>query len=320
MELTVTLSKGDIVLRTKDDTYLAVRSYLSGHESNALSRYEMQADERVTHERKLLSGIGSSLSCMKSLLPTYRITDTFGDDSDSFTVTFEVSERFDFSRKSDVKRLVEEYLYKSVTAEWWKTNYPEAAGQYEKAMELAEDALKKLFLLRAPFDSVTGVRSRTLTANGMRVVLLYKEEMMSEIHGETLKMAERKSDMTLQTDELRDETALTRYMNRSVGVLCSKVNAYLYHMSQRVDNNRTERTPVYEFQLVMPDNWDSRLFDSLADEMHGYVVNSVLFDWMKGIDMNAASVYNELASASLDEVKHIVTLRKGRVRRPSYFL
>lgn len=316
MDLTITLSKGRIVLRAKDDTYLAVRSYLVGHEANAQSKYEMQADERATHERKLLNSIGSALSELKSLFPNYAVNDTLRESMDSFDVEFEVSERFDFDKRTDIERLTEEYLYRRVVADWWQTNYPDAAAPYVQSYMQSLEALKRCFVLKNPYESIDGVKYKCLNRRGYRVVLLYKEEILNEIHSEMLRLSRMKSDMNLQTSEIDDETMLTRYVNRHVGRISNRINAYLYELSNTVDNDRMDRTPVYEFKLVMPSGWDDRLFEQLAEEMHGYVINATLFEWLKTVDEKPALVYESQADSAWSNIKHIVSVRRGGVNKP----
>ena len=315
MELKVTLSKGKIILRAKDDTYLAVHSHLS-NASTEEGRYEMQADERESHERKLLGSIGSSLSELKSVFSNYTIYDTLADEIDSFDVVFEVSERFDCSKSKDVGRLTEEYLYKKVVSEWWQTNYPDAAAPYIQSYMQSLEALKRCFVLRNPYESIGGVKYKCLCRRGHRVVLLYKDELMNEIHTEMLRLSRMRSDEKLQTNELEDESMLTRYINRHVGRISNRINAYLYELSNTVDNDRMERTPVYEFKFVMPCTWDDRLFEQLAEEMHGYLVNATLFEWMKTLDERTASIYGTQADSALNNIKHIVSVRRGGVHKP----
>ncbi len=322
MDIEVKLSKGKIILRAKDDTYLAVRTYLASHDSNANSKYEMQADERNTHERKLLNSVGSSLSKLKSELNRYRISDTLTEEKDSFELTFEMSDRIDLSKAKDVERLVEEYLYRSVVADWWLVNYPEAAASYQLSADSVLADLNKCFTLMLPFDGIDGVRYKCLCKRDYRIVLLYKEELLNEIHTELLKLSRSRSnekgipDLNLETSELKDESLLTRYINRHVGRICSRVNAYLYELSNSVDNDRMDRLPVYEFKLIFPRNWDDRLFEQLAEEMHAYVVNASITEWLKSYLPDTASVYGSQADSAWDNMKHIVSVRRNGVRKP----
>lgn len=315
MVLLITLSKGKIVLRVKDDTYLAVRSYLVGHEANAQSKYEMQADERATHERKLLSGIGPALSELKSMFPEYGINDTLNDNNDTFNVEFEVSERFDFSKKNDIERITEEYLYKRIVSEWWQTNYPDASAPYLQSYMQSLEALKRCFVLKNPDDYICK-KYKCLNKMCFREIILYKEEIMNEIHMETLRLSRIKSDIRLQTSELNDEAMLTQYINRHVGRIRNRVSAYLYKLCNTVDDECMVQELAYEFKLVMPTNWDDRLFEQLAEEMHGYLVNATLFEWMKILDEKTATIYNFQAETAWNNIKHIVSVRKGGIRKP----
>lgn len=323
MDVTIILSKGSIVLRAKDDTYLAVRSYLSGHEANAKAKYEMQADERATHERKLLNSISSAVSILKSNLSRYRISDTLNESTDAFTLTFDVSDRTDSSRRKDVQRLVEEYIYKRVVAEWWMVNYPDSASPYIVSADTILNDLKKSLSLLPPYESIGGTKYKCLTRRDYRVVLIYKEELLNEIHSELLKLSRIRSDengladANLQTNEIYDESLLTRYINRYVGRTCERISAYLYELSNTVDNDMVDRQPVYEFKLVMPDNWDGRLFEQLAEEIHSYIVNSCVYEWLKVYIPQAASTYMMDSQLSYDNIKHVVTTRKrGTLYKP----
>lgn len=323
MEVEVTLSKGAIVLRAKDDTYLAVRSYLVGHEANAQAKYEMQADERITHERKLLNSIGGAVTALKAELGRIRIGDTLSDASDTFTLTFDLSDRFDPMKRNDLERICEEYIYRKVVADWWMVNYPDAAQQYFALATQSAEGLKKCLSLQLPYESVGGVKYKCLTRRGYRVVLVYKEELMNEIHTEMLKLSRMRrsesgvADLELQTNEVEDEGLMTRHVNRHVGRVCSRINAYLYEVSYTVDNDMMERTPVYEFKLVMPEGWDGRLFEQLAEEIHAYLVNACLYEWLKTAIPDMASVYRMEAETAYDNIKHVVSVRrKGAIHKP----
>ena len=316
MDVSIKLSKGKIVLRAKDDTYLSVRSFLVNHDSNANSKYEMQADERATHERKLLNSIATAVSTLKSEIGKYKITDDLTDEKDMFTITLEMSERMNMSRKKDLERLAEEYIYRKVVSEWWLANYPDAAATYLNQSKTTLDDFVKCLSLKAPFDSIGGVKYKCVIGGRCRMVLLYKEELMNEIHTEMLKLSKSRTnergvdDLNLQTNEIEDESLLTRYINRHVGRVCSRINAYLYELSDTIDNNSPDRQPVYEFKIVMPEGWDSRLFEQLAEEMHAYIVNASLFDWLKTYIPDAAAVYKSQADVAYDNIKHVVSARK----------
>ena len=117
-------------------------------------------------------------------------------------------------------------------------------------------------------------------------------------------------DFNLQTNELEDETLLTRYVNRHISRICSRVNAYLCEFSNTVDNDMMDRVPVYKFTLIFPKNWDGRLFEQLAEEMHSYIVNASITEWLKSYLPDMASIYGSQADVSYDNIKHVITVRK----------
>lgn len=317
MEVELKFSKGKIILRAKDETYLSAKSILSDKDKTDEQKYNMQAGDNKVHERKLLSSLGMALSEFKSAFDRFTITDTMSDRKDSFLVTMDLSDRFRYERKNDLQRLVEEYLYRRIVADWWQTNYPDMAPSYISNVSLSLDGIKRLISLSKPFDTVNGIKYKCLVRRNYRVVLLYKEEIMNEIHTEMLKLSRSRknergvADIDLQTSEMEDESLITRYVNRHIGRICSRINAYLYELSNTVDNDQMDRQPVYEFKLVMPEGWDGRLFEQLAEEMHSYVVNASLFEWLKTGIPEAASVYGTQADAAYDNMKHIVTVRKA---------
>ena len=322
MDVGVKLKKSVIVLRAKDDTYLSARTALAANEVNKDGRYEMQADECTVHERKLLSSLGIAVSELKSNLTKFRMKDTLTDKKDSFTLEFEVSDRFRMEALTDLQRLTEEYLYRKVVSDWWQANYPDMAAQYVANASVAMDGVARLLAINVPYDVTGGERFKCYCKVGYRVVLLLKEEMLNEVHTELLKLSRSRTnekgmpDFQLQTNELEDDTLLTRYINRHVGRISSRINPYLYELSSRVDDDMMERTPVYEFKLVFPKNWDDRLFEQLAEEMHSYVVNASITEWLKSYLPDMASIYGTQADSAWDNIKHIVSVRRGGVHKP----
>lgn len=322
MDIEVKLKKSVIVLRAKDDTYLSARTALASNEVNKDGRYEMQADECAVHERKLLASLGIAVSELKSNLTKFRMKDTLTEKKDSFTLVFEVSDRFRMDALTDLQRLTEEYLYRKIVADWWQANYPDMSAQYVANASGAMDGVARLLAINKPYDVIGRTRLKCYCRGRYRMVLLVKEEMLNEIHTELLKLSRGRTDergmpdFMLQTNELEDESLLTRYINRHVGRICNRINPYLYELSSKVDDDLMERTPVYEFKLVFPDKWDDRLFEQLAEEMHSYVVNASITEWLKSYLPDMASVYGSQADSAWDNIKHIVSVRRGGVHKP----
>lgn len=135
------ISKGDIILRAKDETYLSARSALAVEVSNQEGRYEMQADERVTHERKLMQSLNDAVYGLKSELNEYIVDGDVIENTDEISFSIKVNDSFRDERVSNVRELFARYVANRIISEWWKANYPSYAAQYD---EQTLDALNKL--------------------------------------------------------------------------------------------------------------------------------------------------------------------------------
>lgn len=142
MEFSFTIKRGDVILRAKDETYLTARTCPAEQMSNKDARYEMQADERDTHERKLLAALNDAVAGLKAELNEYLINGDVDADKDAINLTISVSDSFrSAERKVSIATLAENYITKRVISEWWVANFPEQAGNY---VELAAQALEQL--------------------------------------------------------------------------------------------------------------------------------------------------------------------------------
>lgn len=144
-ELTFNISRGDIVLRAKDETYLSARSALAVEVNNTEGRYEMQADERATHERKLLQSVSDAVYGLKSELNEYLISGDVDNDKDEIAFKVNIYDAFRSERLESVKALFANYVAKRVISEWWKANYPAYAAQYDELTLQALAELKRAF-------------------------------------------------------------------------------------------------------------------------------------------------------------------------------
>ena len=321
MDVVLKFSKGAIILRAKDETYLSTKSVLSDKERTDEQRYNMQAGDNKVHERKLLSSLGVALSELKSTFDKVPISDTMSDKKDSFNITLALSDRFKSERSIDLQRMFEEYLYRRIVADWWQTNYPELSASYLSNVSVSLDGIRRLLSLSTPNDENL-IRYKCIYSCGYRNVLLYKESLLNEIHTELLKLSRSRTnetgipDIHLQTNELEDESLLVRYINRHIGRICSRINVYLYELISGFDNEHSGESYVYKFKLVMPDKWDCRLFEQLGEEMHSYVVNAAITEWLKSYLPDMASVYGSQADSAWDNIKHIVSVRRGGLNKP----
>jgi hypothetical protein len=145
-DITITLSRGDIVLRAKDETYLSSRAFLVTEQANANARYEMQADEKDTHERKLLASIRNAVADLKSKLNEYLLSGDVDSSKDTVTLTVTPPEGFKGSYRTNVIAvLAEEYITRRVIAEWWDANYPSQAKKYDALALATMEQLRNAF-------------------------------------------------------------------------------------------------------------------------------------------------------------------------------
>lgn len=143
--LNFTISKGDIVLQAKDETYLSARSALAVEVANQEGRYEMQADERATHERKLLQSVTNAVYGLKAELNEYLVSGDVEDGKDEISFVINIYDAFRSERLNSVKALFSNYVAKRVISEWWRANYPSYAAQYDELTLQALAELKRAF-------------------------------------------------------------------------------------------------------------------------------------------------------------------------------
>jgi hypothetical protein len=330
--LTIELSRGSLVLKAKDETYLAVRTHLVAHEANKMSHYEMQADERDTHERKLLGGIASSVARFKAALHRYTVEDTLSEDKDAFEVTLNVSDRFHAEREADIKRLMEQFIYRTMVAEWWEANYPDLAKGYAEGAQECMASLKLLLSLCYP--AVTHERNTLLKMrNDRRAFLvlstLYVDELMDDIHSEILSVSlARRSDkgvpdIDIQTDEVHGTEQLRRTMDRHARRLNARFEAYL--TDRKIEEEKElpedgvidEETERIQYALEMPISWKNKLYQNLTDEIQTYIVEKTVADYLLPYDAKLAEVHSQTGDDASDEIKMILTSRMpGMSRRP----
>lgn len=149
-----------------------------------------------------------------------------------------------------------------------------------------------------------------------KTVYLYMNEILHDIDAELLKFSKLIAEdgaipnQELQTDETMNNRPLmlrrvTRYVNELYGVM----QAYILHDDKDVSSNAFKEGVEHEINLVFPDNWQSRTFGRLPREMHDYVVNSCIADFLKSAYPRESGQYKESASENYWNVKHCVTSR-----------
>lgn len=320
MELKIELSKGDLLLKAKDETYLAVRTYLVDETSNKDARYEMQADERDTHERKLLGAVPSAVARFKSFLYRYCVYDTLSDEKDKFTLTIVVSDRFHGEREQDVKRLMEQYIYREIVSEWWEANYPKQAGTYTAA---ATEAIQHLLsVLSLSYPEQTHNRISLLdddTQKRIRVnTTLFVDEILDDVHAEILSIALGKRndaglpDVGMETDEYNALEQLKRSVQRWASRAVSTLSAYLVYFTEKEDDG----VKTYHYTMDFPPAWRNGAYQ-LTDELHSYIVFKTVADYLAAYDTNLMQMFSLKGDDAISEVKFLISVRRpGFNRRP----
>jgi hypothetical protein len=326
MELDIQLSRGDLVLKAKDETYLAVRTHLVSEQSNANARYEMQADERQTHERKLLGSIPSALARLKAVLFRYTVTDTLTDTQDDFEVSLIVPDRFHQERQEDVKRIVSQYIYRTMVSEWWEANYPKCAETYKTST--AECEIRLQMLLSQSYPAVTHVRNTTATLSPDKRHIfvdttLCLEEIMDDVHSEILSVSLASANdkgipnLAMQTDEILGASQLERSIKRHASRIEGRMAAYIAEPPETKPDISEQWLDPIRYCLNMPATWDARQKGRIADELQNYIVLHTVGDYLSLYNANTGLSYTQRAEEAGDEIKYILTMRKpGTYRRP----
>lgn len=165
-------------------------------------------------------------------------------------------------------------------------------------------------------------RGRSVNFN--RTAFLYVNEILHDIDAELLKFSkliavDGTPNEELQTDETDSNRPLMlRRVAYHVGQLGGTMQAYVMNVEKKVSDNVHHSVEEYEFKLSFPENWNSSAFLRLPMEMHSYVVNGCIADFLKSSMPNESSVYQSVADASLWNVKHCITSRRPEsLRQPT---
>ena len=337
----ITLQKSHIILRAKEEIYIAVRSHLKELPANANGEFGMQALDDYMHERKMLDMLGQALSEFKLALDKYAGADDLRHDSDNFSIAFNVSHSVEATRGTDIKRLCMAYIVRRIVADWWLANYPEYVTPYTTECQAILAELTDILAMRRPVCNLHHMAY--INPDGTFMVVLYKDEILCDIEEETLKLAKFRKGVTANHQELAldinyDGQRLTRLADKYLQRCRSMLQAYLVEgqwpmqngqwsmvngqwtavngQSSMTDNSNFQGWD-YKYILRFPPDWRAVMMQQLADELHSFTVNSVLADFFKVSFPKDAEMYDVAASDSSLEIKHIITSRMhSPMRRP----
>lgn len=238
-----------------------------------------------------------------------------------------LNDRTNIGLSQDVLKLCEDYVRNRMTYEWMKIK---AAEHSDNFLNLSEESVRlikeKLYYKNVPVDEVmrpryscTPVRSICMTGRHGYRVLLYKDVILGDIDQELFNMYKRRKDAasTLMGNDIELHRQMTAYINKHTKRLCERLSAYLINLSCKcTSDNSLDRVPQYVYLLGMPSNWNDANAEQLAEEMHTYVVNASLYDYLKTSYPDEALIFGGASDAAWDNVKHAVTARVGGIKKP----
>lgn len=151
--------------------------------------------------------------------------------------------------------------------------------------------------------------------NYIKSVFLYVDEILHDIDAELMKFSRLISNggevnHELQSDELSDSRPLMlRRISYCIGQLQGVMQPYIVDVDKSAVGNTLTSDSEYEFTLSFPENWKRSAFVRLPLEMHNYIVNSCISDYLKSSMPQESSAYDESSRKNLWNVKHCVTVR-----------
>lgn len=153
-----------------------------------------------------------------------------------------------------------------------------------------------------------------------KTVFLYVESLLHDIDAELLKfskmIADGEPNQELQTDETANNRPLMlRRIDYHIGQLNGIMQAYVLDIDRKATDNFMREYDEYEIRLSFPENWSRGTFIRLPLEMHNYIVNGCIADFLKSARPNEANTYQSVADACLWNVKHCVTSRNSESMR-----
>lgn len=238
-----------------------------------------------------------------------------------------LNDRTNMALSKDVLSLCEDYIRNRIAYEWMKIK---AADYSDNFLNLSEESVRllkeKLYYKNVPVDNImrpryscTAVRSICMTGRFGYRVLLYKDVILGDIDQELFNMYKRRKDgaSTLMGSDIELHQQMTVYINKHTKRLCERLSAYLINLSCKcTSDNILDRVPQYVYLLGMPSNWNGANAEQLAEEMHTYVVNASLYDYLKTSYPDEALIFGGASDAAWDNVKHAVTARVGGIKKP----
>lgn len=238
-----------------------------------------------------------------------------------------LNDRTNTALSQDVSNLCEDYIRNRVAYEWMNIKAADYSGNFlsqsEESVRLIQE---KLYYKNVPSDNAmrpkcSCIESKAICITGKTVyqVFLYKDAITSDIDQELFGMYKRRKDSasTLMGNDIELHRQMSIYINKHTKRLCERLSAYLINLScDNASDNTLDRVPQYVYLLGMPRNWNFSHAEQLAEEMHTYVVNASLYDYLKTSYPDESLIFGGASDAAWDNVKHAVSVRVGGIKKP----
>lgn len=239
-----------------------------------------------------------------------------------------LSDRTNVGLSTDVLSLCEDYIRNRIVYEWMKIKAADHSGNF---LNLSDESVRlikeKLYYKNFPLDDVpmypkySCEESKSICMTGKIVyrVFLYNDAIKSDIDQELFGMYKRRKEgaSTLMGNDIELHRQITMYINKHTKRLSERLSAYLInHSCEGVSDDTLDRVPQYVYLLGLPSNWNSSHAEQLAEEMHTYVVNASLYDYLKTNYPEEALIFGGASDAAWNNVKHAVSVRVGGIKKP----
>lgn len=240
-----------------------------------------------------------------------------------------LDDRVNPALSNDIEKLAYDYVTNRVTAEWMKLKSVEHVPIFQDAAESSLSVLQeKLYYRNYPSDEdvtnpvkykCSACRLAEIHGRHGYEILLFKNVILDDLSKELFLMykTRKQSADAIQPGTLESHTHLSVYISKHAKRITERLAAYIVSYGNgAVADNNTERKPCYRFVLGMPCTWERFQMEQLAEEMHTFIVNASLCDYLRMNFPDEALIYKGEADKAWDNMKHLVSTRKGGVYKP----
>ena len=251
-------------------------------------------------------------------------------DNKGDTLTLYIDDRSNVGLIEGTAKLIHEFVVNRLVSDWLKMKSVDESALYRQTSdELLVMLTGKLYYRNGQTDEDLQNAERYRCAMDHPVlidgkyayeILLFKNMILADIDKELFAMYKRRKDSAdmLQANPIERHGHLSSYISKYTKKITERIAAYILSFAPYVvTDNNAERKPAYRYMIGMPFTWDSYNMEQLAEEMHLYVVNSCLMDYLKVNFPEEALIFKGMAESSWDTIKHLVSVRKpGAIHKP----